>query len=191
MLVHSGVAFRGRAELSASGRAQEQALEKAWDKELQNPVGTPEGTTVKKYESPIQRVVRLLTEMKEQLEKEAKTDEEIYDKMVCWCETNEKEKTKAIADAEAKDKDLTAEIEERVARHGVLETEIQATKDLIAETKQALAEAQGMREKEVGEFMGEEKEMVQALTNLKNAIAVLSKHHGGSLAQLAPRWLPA
>jgi hypothetical protein len=27
----------------------------------------------------------------------------MYDKMVCWCETNEKEKTKAIADAEALD----------------------------------------------------------------------------------------
>merc|ERR1719498_39576 len=118
----------------------------------------------KPYETPIQRVVRLLTEMKDQLVKEAEADQELYDKMVCWCETNEKEKTKAIADADAKDKDLVAEIEERSARHGVLATEIaQAKKDI-----------------------GEEKESIQALTNLKNAIQVLSKHHGGaSLAQLS------
>jgi len=167
-----------RTDLSAS--AQEKALEKVWSAELQEPE-----TKVKEYESPIQRVVRLLNEMKAQLEKEAETDQELYDKMVCWCETSEKEKTKAIADADAKDKDLVAEIEERAARHGVLSTEIaQAKKDIGEETK-ALEEALGIREKEQGEFMTEEKETVQALTNLKNAIMVLSKHHGGSFAQLA------
>merc|ERR1719498_1722188 len=140
----------------------------------------------KPYETPIQRVVRLLTEMKDQLVKEAEADQQLYDKMVCWCETNQKEKTKAIADADAKDKDLVAEIEERSARHGVLATELAQAKKDIGEEKEALAEALGIREKEQGEFMTEEKESIQALTNLKNAIQVLSKHHGGaSLAQLS------
>merc|ERR1719161_2951248 len=120
-----------------------------------------------------------------QLEKEAKSDQELYDKMVCWCETNEKEKTKAIADADAKDKDLVSEIEERSARHGVLSTEIAQAKKDIGEETNALAEALKIREKEQGEFMQEEKDTIQALTNLKNAIAVLSKHHGGSFAQLS------
>merc|ERR1719161_1506598 len=119
-----------------------------------------------------------------QLEKEAEKDQELYDQMVCWCETNEKEKTKAIADADAKDKDLVAEIEERSARHGVLATEIAQTKKEIGEEQKALEEALGIREKEQGEFMQEEKDAIQALTNLKNAIAVLSRVHGGSLAQM-------
>lgn len=138
-------------------------------------------------ETPIQRVVRLLKEMKSQLEKEAESDAELYDQMVCWCQTNEKEKTKAIADADAKDKDLTAEIEERSARFGVLQTEIAATKKLIAEETQALAEATALREKEYGEFTQEEKDMIQAITNLKNAIQVLSRVHGGSFLQLSPQ----
>jgi hypothetical protein len=167
-----------RTDLSAS--AQEKTLEQEWSAELQEPE-----TKVKEYQSPIQRVVALLTEMKAQLEKEAETDQELYDKMVCWCETSEKEKTKAIADADAKDTDLVAEIEERAARHGVLSTEIAQAKKDIGEENAALAEALGIREKEQGEFMTEEKESVQALTNLKNAIQVLSKHHGGSFAQLA------
>jgi len=96
--------------------------------------------------------------------------------MVCWCETSEKEKTKAIADAEAKDLDLVSEIEERSARHGVLSTEIEYTKGEIGEDKEAAAEAMKMREDEAAEFMGTEKEMVQAITNLKNAVMVLSKH---------------
>merc|ERR1719213_88275 len=50
--------------------------------------------------------------MLKQLEKEAEEDEEIYDKMACWCETNDKEKTKAIATAEQRLADLAASIEE-------------------------------------------------------------------------------
>merc|ERR1719161_242927 len=60
---------------------------------------------------PVSKVITLLKDMQEQLEKEAEEDEEIYEKMACWCETNDKEKTKAIADAEARIEDLTSEIE--------------------------------------------------------------------------------
>ena len=48
---------------------------------------------------PVSKVITLLKDMLKQLEREAEEDEEIYDKMACWCETNDKEKTKAIADA--------------------------------------------------------------------------------------------
>ncbi|CAK0858034.1 unnamed protein product, partial [Prorocentrum cordatum] len=51
---------------------------------------------------PVSKVITLLKDMLKQLEKEAEEDEEIYDKMACWCETNDKEKTKAISDAEAR-----------------------------------------------------------------------------------------
>jgi len=115
--------------------------------------------------------------MKAELEKEADKDQELYDKMVCWCETSEKEKTKAIADADAKDKDLVAEIEERSAKHGMLSTNIEAAKVEISDETQAAQEAMAIREKEAASFRGEEKDMVQAITNLKNAILVLSKHH--------------
>merc|ERR1719326_2263470 len=49
--------------------------------------------------------------MLKQLQEEADQDEEIYDKMACWCETNDKEKTKAIADAERNIDLLTTGIE--------------------------------------------------------------------------------
>merc|ERR1719453_840382 len=64
---------------------------------------------------PVSKVITLLKDMLKQLEKEAEDDEEIYDKMACWCETNDKEKTKSIADAEARISDLTTKIEELTA----------------------------------------------------------------------------
>jgi len=107
--------------------AQQQALEKAWGSELSAP-----------GKSPVQRVVMLLKKMKSELEEEASKESEMYDKMVCWCETNEKEKTKAIADADAKDLELTAEIEARSARFGKLSAEIDNTKKGIAENTASL-----------------------------------------------------
>jgi predicted nucleic acid-binding Zn-ribbon protein len=164
--------FVGAVQFSESAR--EQSLEKTWDAELE-----PETKTSGRV-NPIKRVINLLTDMKNQLEEEAAKEAEMYDKMVCWCETNEKEKTKAIADAEARDKDLSAEIEARSARFGSVSTEIEAMKKQIAEDTAALKEALAIREKEAANFRDDEKDTVQAITNLKNAIGVLKKHQGGA-----------
>jgi hypothetical protein len=58
----------------------------------------------------VTKVENLLKDMLKQLEKEAEEDEEIYHKLACWCETNDKDKSKAIVDAESKFMDLTSQI---------------------------------------------------------------------------------
>eukprot|EP00443_Scrippsiella_acuminata_P063218 CAMPEP_0115419842 /NCGR_PEP_ID=MMETSP0271-20121206/25408_1 /TAXON_ID=71861 /ORGANISM="Scrippsiella trochoidea, Strain CCMP3099" /LENGTH=781 /DNA_ID=CAMNT_0002844393 /DNA_START=47 /DNA_END=2392 /DNA_ORIENTATION=+ len=150
--------------------ARQGMLEQTWGRELE-----PE-TKVKEYISPVKRVVNLLNKMKGELEAEADKEAEMYDKMVCWCETSEKEKTKAVADAEAKVEQLSSEIESRSARFGVLTASIKKTKAEVVENTQMLDEATKIRETEAAKFREEEKDMIQAITNLRNAIAVLSKH---------------
>merc|ERR1719482_2184279 len=73
---------------------------------------------------PVSKVVKLLKDMKGTLEKEAEEDEEVYDKVACWCHTNDKAKTQAIKDAEARITDLTSTIEQATARSARLTTEI-------------------------------------------------------------------
>jgi len=162
-----GLAATGGRAAELESNSRQASLEAAWGKEL-------DGQNV----SPVKRVVSLLQKMKAELDAEAGKESEMYDKMVCWCETNEKEKTKAIADAEAKDLQLSAETEERSAKFGQFAATIEQTKKEIQENTETLAKATEIREKEAGEFRGEEKDMVQAVTNLRNAIAVLSKHQG-------------
>jgi len=162
-----------RAGQAAAGQAREASLEASWSHEL-NTAGV----------TPIQRVVALLKKIQDELEKEAANDSEMYDKMVCWCETNEKEKTKAIADAEAKIADLEAEIEERAASSGGAMAEVVNLKKQIAEDTAVLKKALAIREKGLGEFRDDETELAQAIANLRNAIAVLAKHNGGSLLQI-------
>merc|ERR1719313_1889397 len=124
--------------------------------------------------------------MQKQLEKEAEEDEEIYEKLACWCETNDKEKTKAIADAEAHIQDLTSTIEELAATSARLNTEIKNLEKEVAENQEALDQAKAMRAKELAEFNAEEKDVLLNIQALKNAIIVLSKHNpGAALLQLS------
>merc|ERR1719243_299456 len=129
-------------------------------------------------------VITLLKDMLKQLQKEAEEDEDIYDKIACWCETNDKEKTKAIKDAEEKIDILTSKIEEMTARSAQLATEIKNLEKEIAKHQDSMDKATAIREKELAEFNAEEKDLLESIAALKAAITVLSKHHGGSLLQL-------
>merc|ERR1719456_1131472 len=71
-------------------------------------------------EYPVSRVVALLKDMHTQLEKEQDADEEVYEKLACWCETNDKEKTKAITDAQARIANLENTIEKMSALSSTL-----------------------------------------------------------------------
>merc|ERR1719401_2694391 len=122
--------------------------------------------------------------MLKQLEKEAEEDEEIYDKMACWCETNDKEKTKSIAEAEERIADLTTKIEELTANSARLNTEIKNLEKEVAKNQDSLAKATALREKQLAEFNAEEKDLLESISALKAAITVLEKHHGAALIQL-------
>merc|ERR1719456_1774030 len=131
---------------------------------------------------PVSKVITLLKDMLKQLEKEAEEDEEIYDKMACWCETNDKEKTKSIADAEARISDLTTKIEELTANSARLNTEIKNLEKEVAENQAALDKATAIRQKQLAEFNEEEKDLLESISALKSAVTVLSKHN--SLIQM-------
>jgi len=132
---------------------------------------------------PVSKVITLLKDMVSQLEKEAEEDEEVYESMSCWCETNDKAKTKAISDAEAKIGILTAAIEEYAANAARLNTEIANLEKEVAENTDALDKATALRQKELAEFTNEEKESLGTIASLKSAIAALSKHHDAALLQ--------
>jgi len=153
-----------------SEQSRELSLEETWSATLD----------ADSKKSPVKRVILLLQQMRNELTAEADKEAEMYDKMVCWCETNEKEKTSGIAQAEGKIGDLMSEIEARAAAKGELATKISAMKGQIAADTASLAKAVALREKGAAEFSSEEKEMMQATTNLKNAVTVLSKHQSSS-----------
>jgi chromosome segregation ATPase len=133
------------------------------------------GANVEQQNRPVTKVVNLLKDMLKQLEKEAEEDEEIYDKLACWCATNDREKTKAVADAQAKIKDLTTSIEDLTAASARLTVEIKNLKKEVAANQAALDQATSIRQKELAEFNAEEKDLLLSTQSLGSAITVLSK----------------
>jgi len=129
---------------------------------------------------PVSKVITLLKDMLKQLEKEAEEDEEIYDKMACWCTTNDREKTKSIADAEARIEDLTNKIEELTAQSARFNTEIKNHEKEVAENQASLDKATALREKQLAEFNAEEKDLLESISALKAAVTVLSKHNAAA-----------
>lgn len=126
---------------------------------------------------PVAKVVALLTDMQKQLETEAKEDADVYEKLACWCSTNDREKNAAIIEAEKQITALTAAIEEHTAKSAQLKAEIADLKSEVAQNQQSLAKAAGIRKEEAAAFSAEEKELLQTIGALTDAISVLSKHH--------------
>merc|ERR1719217_1937787 len=73
---------------------------------------------------PVTKVINMMKDMLEQLEKEGKEDDEVYEQMGCWCESNDREKTKAISDGESRIQALETSIKELTASSSRLNEEI-------------------------------------------------------------------
>jgi len=124
---------------------------------------------------PVKKVITLLKDMLTQMDKEAEEDKEIYDKMACWCETNDKEKTKTIGDAEARISELTSTKEELTAASARMGTEMEGLKKEIAADQEALDKSTAMRTKQQTEFSAEEKDLLGSASALASALSVLGK----------------
>jgi len=154
---------------------QEDALMQTWDEALD---GNKQDTSSSSSSTPISRVVKLLQEMSGTMKKEMDEDEELYDKLKCWCNNNAYEKNQAIDAAEAKIAELTSTIDQLTAKSSELKITIEKTATELEADKTALAEATETRNKELKEVQGTELDAIQNIENLKSAIMVLGRHHG-------------
>merc|ERR1740117_2318887 len=130
---------------------------------------------VEQDQSPIQKVVKLITEMKAQTVKEGEQDLAAYDKYTCWCETTTSQKSAAIEAAETKIQELSSFIEGAAAKEGELKIEISGLEDDLVSDKDALATATAMRNEQNDAFEVEEADMKETLGLLGEPLTVLNK----------------
>merc|ERR1740117_244699 len=128
---------------------------------------------------PIMKVVRMLEDMKEELNKELEDDKAVQELLECWCTTGVKEKTKAIELAESRISELEAALGEALAKINELKSKRKATQEDQYADQKALDESEEMRMKENKEFHETEGDLLQAIDATENAITMLSKHNPG------------
>jgi len=134
----------------------------------------------------VKKIIKMLGDMKAQLEKEASQDDEIMEKMKCWCTTVETEKTKSIADAKSSITQLGTTIESCTALGTQLKDDLESLSKDLAENELELAQATSIREKEHDDFAEAEKNQMMSITGLTKAVAALDAKIGGgaSLSQV-------
>lgn len=134
--------------------------------------------------SPVQKVVKLLTDMQTTLQEEEAKDEDAYEKFTCWCQNTDKEKVQAIADAENAIIDLEAEIERREKKAEKLGGGIKSSEADLATAQQSLDGAEAQRTKDAAKNHEEMVALTKNIASLKGAIIVLKKHQATAFPQL-------
>jgi len=130
-------------------------------------------------QSPISRVVGLITELKAKVESDGKKEQQSYDKYACWCENTLARKAAAISEAKDTIEKLQTEIEKLNGDLGAHGAEIaQLTKDL-AQNAEAQKEANEVRDKETGAYENDRTENEQCIGALEAAIKILTGAGGG------------
>lgn len=135
-------------------------------------------------ERPVSKVVALLQKMTVELEKAAEYDEELYDKLACWCSVNEKVVTAELSDADEKIASLLSYIAELTATSTRLNIDITGLKKEVAAYIQVLDTITQIYMAGLEKFEHDETDMLEAIAPLKAAISTLSVHHPESLLQM-------
>merc|ERR1719393_405949 len=130
---------------------------------------------LKQKVTPVEKVISLLEKLKAESMAEGKDDAAAYDKFACFCKEQADDKLYAITKSEELIKTQTAKIK-------LLESEIDELNAAIADLKKKKSklegeqkEAQEARAKEHEAYAVEEKDMADAITAIKGAIAALEE----------------
>jgi len=124
--------------------------------------------------SPVTKIVGLIKELKTKIVADGKSEQNMYNKYACWCETTSARKAKNIHQGIADLKTLGAKILELKSSVTSLKNDIHHLSMQMSENQAAQDEATGIRTKENTAYMAEKTEMETTINALQRAIEVLS-----------------
>jgi hypothetical protein len=125
--------------------------------------------------NPITRVVELLEGLSKKLTYEAKQEQELYDKFVCWAQTVIQSKTETNAAAKNRIESQEAYIADIEAGRIEFTSERADLEKQIAELHTGMETAGDLRDQEHEDFNAAKEEMETAIKALEEAIKVLSE----------------
>ncbi|CAE7203607.1 unnamed protein product [Symbiodinium pilosum] len=135
--------------------------------------------------NPIRKVVRMMQKMGEKIEKEAKTEADLYEKFECYCKGTTAELQQSIQQAESNPLSQ-ADIDEKKAEIDSLQQEVTKLKEDRLAEEESLKAAKAQRSKEHDSFVKEVTEEKQVVTTIdKAAEAITGTETAASFLQIA------
>jgi len=132
-----------------------------------------QGLLVKTNDSPVTRVVELLSDLKAKIEADGRAEQAIYDKYACWCEETTARKAAAIEEGKTAIEELSQRILELNAAQGSDTATLAKLKKDIASNKESTAKSEALRKNENNAYLKTKSELEQAINNLERAVQVL------------------
>jgi hypothetical protein len=135
-------------------------------------------------ESPVERVIDLLKNLKSQVETEGTSEATSYNEFACFCKDKNTAKVNSIDTRETESSRLTASIKQLTAKTAELSASIQATEASLAAHEASLARATELRDKERAVYEETHLDTSNAVSGLKDAIDSISGSKKAGLTQV-------
>mmetsp|Transcript_55349 Transcript_55349/g.87795 ORF Transcript_55349/g.87795 Transcript_55349/m.87795 type:complete len:710 (+) Transcript_55349:49-2178(+) len=133
--------------------------------------------------NPIRKVVTMLQSMQKKVTAEGETENELFEKFMCYCKHGEESLSKSISDAETKVPAVTSDIEQAEAEVKQLQEDLKSHQSDKHAAKAAMAEATAIREKEAAAFAAEKAELDANIASVAAATTAIEKGMAGSFLQ--------
>jgi len=133
--------------------------------------------------NPIRKVVTMLQKIEAKVQKEAKTEEELFNKYMCYCKTGSNDLQLAISSSDAKIPEVESAIKEAEASKAQLESDLKAHQADRTEAKATMEKATAIREKEAKVYAGVKAEADANIAAINKAVASLEKGMAGGFLQ--------
>lgn len=132
--------------------------------------------------NPIEKVIKMLDDMKGTIEDEGKDEASNYDKFACYCEDTMSKTTKSIADNKDKIEKLQKDIESFKGTASAKGADAANLKKQVAETTESISAAEETRQKENEGYVTSRTEAEQCIGALEAAIKTLTGAGTGTSA---------
>eukprot|EP00746_Dinoflagellata_sp_MGD_P160519 gnl/MRDRNA2_/MRDRNA2_87313_c0_seq1.p1 gnl/MRDRNA2_/MRDRNA2_87313_c0~~gnl/MRDRNA2_/MRDRNA2_87313_c0_seq1.p1 ORF type:complete len:730 (-),score=258.26 gnl/MRDRNA2_/MRDRNA2_87313_c0_seq1:92-2281(-) len=125
-------------------------------------------------ESPVEKVIKLLEDLKSSVEDEAKDEAKTYDKFACFCKDNTEEKSTAITDGQSTIDENSATIEKQTQEKENAEADLKKALEDIEKVSSEIKADEVKRAKEKAEYDAVQADLSKAVDSIENAIKALT-----------------
>lgn len=125
-------------------------------------------------ESPVEKVIKLLEDLKSSVEEEAKEEAKTYDKFACFCKDNTEERSTKITDGQSTIDENAATIEKQTQDKEQAERDLKQALDDIEKVSSEIKADEVKRAKEKAEYDAVQADLSKAVDSIENAIKALT-----------------
>merc|ERR1719253_1576239 len=134
-------------------------------------------------ENPIRRIVNLLQKMQTEVGAEQKRDDDLTEKFVCYCKTNDGALAASTQELRDKIPQIEASIKEAEGQKEQLLADLAQHKEDRENAKESIKSATAQREKEAAAYTEESTELKANIGACGKAIDAIAKGMAGSFLQ--------